>query len=319
MLCIKSQTTNPYLNIAAEEHLLKSYSDDIFFLYRNEPSVIVGKHQNTVAEIDADFAERNGITVVRRLSGGGAVYHDLGNLNFCFVKNGSEGNLVDFKAFTRPVIEALQQIGVHAKHEGHNSLLVNGRKISGNAEHVFKNRVLHHGTLLFSTNLEQLARVLYVDLDRFSDKAVKSVRANVVNLIDLIEPKLDELTFSNHIFDSIKAMNAHSREHSFSENDLEAIHRLAKEKFSTWEWTFGYSPAYSFTRKVDVGDEVFWATFWVEKGVIVRLDFAERTSRSEDIIGFFVGQQHSKPKLFERYRSGNYSGNTMVKRILESL
>ncbi|PKP36179.1 MAG: lipoate--protein ligase, partial [Bacteroidetes bacterium HGW-Bacteroidetes-15] len=178
MLCIYHRNSNPYFNIASEEHLLKRFTDDIFMLYINSPSVIVGKHQNTMAEVDYHFALENDIKIVRRLSGGGAVYHDHGNLNFCFIRNGKEGALVDFKGFTKPIIEILGKLGVEAKFEGHNSLTINGLKFSGNAEHIFKQRVMHHGTLLFSSDLQALANVLYVSIDKYSDRAVKSVRAN---------------------------------------------------------------------------------------------------------------------------------------------
>ena len=318
MFCIKSPTTNPYFNIAAEEHLLKGFTDDIFFLYKNEPSVIIGKHQNAVAEIDVDFAEQNGIKIVRRLSGGGAVYHDLGNVNFCFVKNGSEGKLVDFKAFTRPVVDALAQLGVNAKLEGHNSLLVNGLKISGNAEHVFKNRVLHHGTLLFSTNLERLARSLYVDLDRYADKAVKSVRANVVNLKTIINPSINDDDFFNHIYSFIKSENPNSVPYSFTDNDLLAINQLVSSKYSTWEWSYGYSPAYSFTRIIEE-DEKLKVTFRVEKGIIVDVRISDSSNRFSDICKFFAGQQHSKRILFERYSSSKFVGNSLVRKIIEKL
>lgn len=319
MFCIKSPTTNPYFNIAAEEFLLKNFAEDVFFLYRNEPSVIIGKHQNAVAEIDVDYAEQNGIIIVRRLSGGGAVYHDFGNVNFCFVKNGSEGKLVDFKAFTRPVVDALAKLGVNAKLEGHNSLLVNGLKISGNAEHVFKNRVLHHGTLLFSTNLERLARTLYVDLDRYADKAVKSVRANVVNLKTIVNPLMDDDDFFNHIYSFIKSLNPNSESYSFTKNDLSTINQLVYSKYSTWEWNFGYSPVYSFTRFVDDGKEPLKVTFRVERGIIVDVNIGDKTSQFSDVCNFFTGQQHSKRMLFERYSSSRLDGNSLVGKIIEKL
>ena len=168
MLCVNQTKTDPYFNIASEEYLLKNFDDEIIMLYINEPSVIVGKHQNTLAEINYTLAKQKGLSVIRRLSGGGSVFHDLGNLNFTFIKNGTPGKLVDFKGYTQPIVDALNEIGVNAEFGGHNSLLIGGKKFSGNAEHIYKNRVMHHGTILFSTNLENLAEVLYVSSDRKS-------------------------------------------------------------------------------------------------------------------------------------------------------
>ena len=187
MLIIQNSTTDPYFNIAVEEYLLKNFTDDCFILYQNKPSIIIGKHQNTLAEINYQYVKENNIAVVRRLSGGGTVYHDLGNLNFSFIKNsGNDKNLVDFKMYTTPIIEVLKQLGVNAEFGGHNDIQVNGFKISGNAEHIFKKRVLHHGTLLFSSDLSILNNAIKAPENRYSDKAVKSVRAVVANIKDFI-------------------------------------------------------------------------------------------------------------------------------------
>ena len=136
MICIQDTQTDPYFNLAAEEYVLKNFSDDVFMLWRNDNAIIVGKHQNTLSEINLDYVKEKGIKVVRRISGGGAVFHDLGNLNFTFIRTGEEGNLVDFKRFTLPIIEVLQKMGVDAKFEGRNDLTIEGKKFSGNAEHV---------------------------------------------------------------------------------------------------------------------------------------------------------------------------------------
>ncbi len=175
MRCIKNPETNPYFNLAAEEYVLKNFNDDCFMLWRNRPSIIVGKHQNTLSEININHVKENNIDVVRRLSGGGAVFHDLGNLNFTFIKNvNNESNLVDFKKYTQPIIDVLKHLGVDAKFEGRNDIMINGRKVSGNAEHVFKRRVLHHGTLLFSSVMADLSKVLKVNPLKYQDKGVKS-------------------------------------------------------------------------------------------------------------------------------------------------
>jgi len=182
MLCIKNENKDPFFNIASEEYIFRNFSEDCFMLWRSEPSVIVGKHQNTLAEINWGFIKKNDIKVVRRLSGGGTVYHDPGNLNFTFLKHGRKEKLMDFEMFTDPVIKALAKMSVIAKFEGKNDLRVNGLKISGNSEHIFRNKVLHHGTLLFDSNLDNLENAIKNEKDHYSDKAVKSIRSQVTNI-----------------------------------------------------------------------------------------------------------------------------------------
>ena len=183
MLCIISPYTSPYFNLAAEEYLLKCFQEDVFLLYRNIPSIVVGKHQNTLAEINLPFVQEQDILVARRISGGGTVFHDLGNLNFAFFTTGKEGDLVNYKRATMPIIEALGKMGLEAKLGQRNELLLKKLKISGTASHVWKKRVLHHGTLLFSSeiapserkNVEPLTmdRTMVIDTDQYKSLLAK--------------------------------------------------------------------------------------------------------------------------------------------------
>lgn len=268
MLCIKHSNTNPYFNLAAEEHILKNFTDDVFMLWRNEPSIIVGKHQNTLGEINLDFVRDNNIKVVRRLSGGGAVFHDLGNLNFTFIMNGSDGNLVDFRKFTRPILDILLKLGIDAKFEGRNDLTIEGKKFSGNAEHVYKKRVLHHGTLLFSSEMADLSEALKINPLKYRDKAVKSVRSRVTNISEHLSQPLEVLQFRDLIMDHIREMYPDAVEYDYSADDLQTINNLVENKYSKWEWDFGYSPQYDFQRgiKTEGGHIEFHLN--VDKGVI---------------------------------------------------
>ncbi|PKP15313.1 MAG: lipoate--protein ligase, partial [Bacteroidetes bacterium HGW-Bacteroidetes-22] len=201
MLCIKDSNTDPYFNLAADEYVMKNFKEDCFMLWRNEPSIIVGKHQNTLAEINVDYVKENSIKVVRRITGGGAVFHDLGNLNFTFIRNSEEGAQVDFRKFTQPIIDVLQKIGINAVFEGRNDLTIDGKKFSGNAEHVWKKRTLHHGTLLFSAVITDLSAALKVNPLKFNDKAVKSVRSRVTNISEHLKEKMDVLEFRDRIME----------------------------------------------------------------------------------------------------------------------
>ena len=192
------RTKNPYLNLAIEEYIFSETDDDVFMLWQNEPTVVIGKNQNAYAEINMDYVKENNINIARRITGGGAVYHDFGNVNYTFISNNRK-NGIDFAYFTKPIIEALKKLDIDAKLSGRNDLLVNEKKISGNAQFNNGNRVLHHGTLLFDTNLDVLTQVLKVDEEKIKSKAIKSVRSRVVNLKALINEKIDSDDFINLI------------------------------------------------------------------------------------------------------------------------
>jgi lipoate---protein ligase len=249
MLIIKRHHTNPYINLAAEEYFLKESSEDIFMLWRNEPAIIVGKHQNTLSEINVDYVKENNISVVRRLTGGGAVFHDLGNLNFTFIQSGRDHKRNDFRKYTEPILEVLLKLGIDARFEGRNDLTIEGKKFSGNAETVWKNRVLHHGTLLFSATMTDLSQALKVNEAKFQDKAVKSVRSRVTNISEHLEKPMDVMQFSELIQDHITEMNPDALFYELTEEDHRLINELVQTKYSTWDWNFGSSPAYNF-RKV---------------------------------------------------------------------
>jgi len=249
MLIIKRHNNDPYFNIAAEEYFLKEFTEDIFMLWRNEPAIIVGKHQNTLSEINVDYVKENNIKVVRRLTGGGAVFHDLGNLNFTFIQSGRDHTRNDFRKYTEPILEVLLKLGIDARFEGRNDLTIEGRKFSGNAETVWKNRVLHHGTLLFSATMTDLSQALKVNEAKFQDKAVKSVRSRVTNISEHLHEPMDVMQFSELIQDHITGMYPDARFYELSDEDHRLIDELVQTKYGTWDWNFGTSPSYNF-RKV---------------------------------------------------------------------
>jgi lipoate-protein ligase A len=272
-LCINQSSTDPYINLAAEEYFLKNFQEDFFMLWRSRPSVVVGKHQNALSEINHKFVRENRIPVARRLSGGGTVFHDQGNVNFTFIRNVANISEVSFKVFTIPIIEALKKLGVDAYTTGRNDLLIDGKKISGNAEHVHKNRVLHHGTLLFDSRLEALNGALKVDLSKFEDKAVQSNRSEVTNIYNYLPKPISVEEFTNFLFSEISVNFPETRIYKLTQEDLLAIQKLSKEKYQTWDWIFGYSPRYRFSNKLETENEEIQISFLVEKGHITEVSF----------------------------------------------
>ena len=268
MLCIKSTTQNPAFNLATEEYLLRNKEEECFYLYINGPSIIVGKHQNTLAEINIDYVKAQNIDVIRRLSGGGAVFHDPGNLNFTFIKKGEKDQLVDFRKYTRPILDVLQSLGVNARFEGRNDLTIEGKKFSGNAEHVYKNKILHHGTLLFSSKLPDLSQALKVNPLKYKDKAVKSVRSRVTNISDHLKEAITLQEFEDRIMTHIRDMYADSRIYELTEEDKQGIQKLVDEKFGTWDWNFGYSPEYNFQKGIKTEGGHIEVNLDVNKGII---------------------------------------------------
>jgi len=284
MLCILSPYTNPYFNLASEEYLLKNFQEDLFLLYRNTPSIVVGKHQNTLAEINLPFVQEQEILVARRISGGGTVFHDLGNLNFAFFTSGKEGELVDYKRATLPILEALKEMRLEARLGKRNELLLKGLKISGTASHVFKQRVLHHGTLLFSSEMGKLSAALKSDKERFTDRAVKSVRSSVTNISDHLTEGMDVEMFQERILDHMLRTYKDARPYQFSQTDIAEIKVLRDSKYSTWEWNFGYSPKYQFCRSISFKTGSLELHMNVEKGVIKDLKIVGDFTSMKDIV-----------------------------------
>jgi len=267
MYLIQSHSSIPYYNIALEDFLLRETDDDYFLIYRNGPSVIIGKHQNTLAEINYHFIRENNITIARRISGGGSVYNDSGNLNFSFILNGDPGNLVDYRKYTLPVIEFLAKSGIKANICGLNSLCAGERKISGNAARINKKRVLHHGTLLFSTNLENLFMALNTRSSKYNSKAIPSLKAEVANISDLLNEKISLQQFAGNFAEFIsKKFNC--TEFILRGEDEKLIHETETGKFSGWEWNFGYSPDYSFSNEILHPDIKISVRLNAEKGII---------------------------------------------------
>ncbi|NLN95310.1 MAG: lipoate--protein ligase [Bacteroidales bacterium] len=325
MICIRRTETDPYFNIAAEEYVLHEFTDDCFMLWRNEPSVIVGKHQNTLAEINYDFVAQNKIKVVRRISGGGAVFHDLGNINFTFIMNGQPGQLVDFRKFTQPIIDVLATLDIEAKFEGRNDLTIDGKKFSGNAEHVFKNRVLHHGTLLYRSTINNLAGALNVDPDKFRDKAIKSVRSRVTNISEHLKEELEIEDFISLVMNHILEMYPNAELYQFSDQDRKIIQELVQTKYGTWDWNYGYSPKYNFKKSIRTNGGKVEFNFDVKDGIIEKAniygDFFSRAN-IHDLEQALIGIPHREKevlKVLGSFEIGTYFKNITLEELIPAL
>jgi lipoate-protein ligase A len=247
MRYIYHRHTDPAFNLAAEEWLLRNTDEDIFMLWRNDRAVIVGRNQNTAAEIDEAYVRDNSITVIRRMTGGGAVFHDLGNVNFSFIQLGSQARQLDFHRFTAPILEALQAMGVDCRFEGRNDLVIDGMKFSGNAQLIEKDRVLHHGTLLFSAQMANLSGALRANPAKFEDKAVKSVKKRVTNIASHLPEPMDVETFIVRVMEHVSA-GASGGVQGLRPGEEEGIRELVQAKYGTWDWNFGASPDYGITQ-----------------------------------------------------------------------
>lgn len=265
MICIHLKNTNPFFCLAAEEYLLKNFDEDIFMLWQSENAVVVGKHQNLLAEINYPFVRENNITIARRISGGGTVFHDAGNVNFSFIKNVKSPAEISFKMFTLPVVDALAKLGVTATTSGRNDLLIDGLKISGNAEHIYKNRVLHHGTLLFNSDLKNLGQAIKVVPGKYESKAVQSNRSPVANISQFLKEKMSVAEFIQFLL-GVQLEKPDNVFYELNEIKIQKIELLVQEKFKTWEWNFGYSPKYSFKNEVEINGKMLEVELLVERG-----------------------------------------------------
>lgn len=264
--------TDPRINLAIEEYVLNEFGENDTYLlfYINEPSIIIGRNQNTVEEINTDYVEEKGIHVVRRLSGGGAVYHDLGNLNFSFITKDDGESFHNFAKFTEPVVSALQKLGVPAELQGRNDLVANGRKVSGNAQFSTKGRMFSHGTLMYDSEIEEVVRSLRVKTEKIQSKGIKSIRSRVANISEFMDEKLTMDEFKAHILrhifdvDDVKDVP----QYELTEEDWKNIHEISENRYQKWEWNYGKSPKSNIqhTKKFDGG--LLDVRLDVHKGII---------------------------------------------------
>ncbi|KUO63087.1 MAG: lipoate--protein ligase [Gracilibacter sp. BRH_c7a] len=283
MIYIRNDSLNPYYNLALEEYVLKNLdqNESYILLWQNEPSVIIGRFQNTIEEINTQYIKENNVNVVRRITGGGAVYHDLGNLNFSFIVTDSK-NMIDFRQFTEPVVSALAKIGIQAEHTGRNDITIDNKKFSGNAQYHFRDRTLHHGTILFSSRLEDVQAALSVKPDKIESKGLKSVRSRVTNIVDYIAEKISVQEFRElllyHLFEEKPI-----KEYKLSEEEQNRIKQLVEDKYLTWEWNYGHSPEFNLKKSGRFSCGGIEIGLNVQKGIIEKCKIYGDFFSNEDI------------------------------------
>ncbi len=300
MNIVRSNTSNPAFNLATEEFLMNHKQDNWFYLYINAPSIIVGKHQNSLAEINVDYVKENNVIVIRRTTGGGAVFHDPGNLNFTFIMKENPGETADFRKYTQPIIDVLQAMDVDAKFEGRNDMTIEGKKFSGNAKAFYNGKILQHGTLLFNSTLPNLSQALKLNPLKYRDKAVKSISSRVTNISEHLKHDITLEEFEKRIVDHVRTMYADAKVYELTEEDRAAIQKLVDEKYGTWDWNFGNSPKYNFQKGIKTSGGHVEVNLEVRKGQIEEVkifgDFfnTRDVSELEDLLR---GAPHEREKI----------------------
>ena len=279
MRYLRNNHTDPYFNMAFDEYCLEKLSIDepVFFLWQNRPSVIMGANQEVHTEVNLDYLKENDISLVRRVTGGGAVYHDLGNLNYTIV--GSSDDLErDYPEYTRYMLQALQKLGIPATMSGRNDILVEGRKVSGFAKRVCKNRLMIHGTLMFDVDIDKLTQVLCPPATKLQSKGIASVRSRVANLSEFLPDITDISLFKQHL-ENILSNNYADQEWTLSPKDIQNIEQLAHDKFEKWEWIYGHSPRAT----LNISEKLACGT------VHIHLNISENRITSCQFGGDFIG------------------------------
>ncbi|MBN2487123.1 MAG: lipoate--protein ligase [Bacteroidales bacterium] len=303
MRFVISNSHCPFFNLAAEEYFLRHTSDEAIMLWAAGPAVIVGKHQNALAEINYRFVRENNIVVARRLSGGGTVVHDLQNLNFTYITNGTPGKLINFKRFVEPIVRYLASLGINASIGEKNDITVDGFKISGNAEHVYKNRVLHHGTLLFASDLNRLRNALSSSKGFYVDNAVQSNRSEVANISNFINCNLPFGDFVSGLSSCLQVNFPGSVLKDFDDNERVKITKLVNEKYSSFDWVYGYSPDYFFAKSFIFAGSAWQVELRVEKGRICQSRIQINGKQQGELVALMLGKGHCYNDIHDALQS----------------
>jgi len=298
-----------------EEYFLKNSLEEIFMLYINEPSIIIGKHQNLYSEINLPYVLANNIHLARRISGGGTVYQDLYNLNFSFIHESENLNKINFAKYTSPVLDSIRDMGVNAQFSGRNDFLIETKKVSGNAMHIFKTRVLSHGTLLFNSNLKVLSAALRNNPEKYFDKSIKSVRSKVTNISDYLADRIPMDLFVESLFQNILTKIKDPYLNSINDQETKSIKNISTQKFQTFEWIYGYSPKYIFHNSFKFIEEPVRFCLNIEKGIIRSYQILRENKEDfeyQSVFEILVDSRHEFNSIMELLK-GNEILNSNLK------
>lgn len=323
MKYIELTSTNPFFNLAAEEYVFEELdrSEAYFMLWQNQNSIIVGKHQNTVEEINLPFVKANDIRVARRLTGGGAVYHDKGNLNFTFITDKKDAE--SFQVFTKPVLRLLRRLGVPAEFSGRNDLTIQGMKFSGNSQYVRGDRVLAHGCIMLDANVDYLSQALTAKKEKYRSRGIQSVVSRVTCINDHLQDRLSMAQFKS-LLRQVVSEETVLEPYDFTEGDLKRVQRLCSEKYATWEWNYGESPRYNAKCEKKFPAGLITAYIDVYKGRIQQIRFYGDFFGSEDLVELEEAMKglplHSRmEEALERLDISRYMNGITAKDITDLL
>ncbi|HIY04949.1 MAG TPA: lipoate--protein ligase [Candidatus Anaerotignum merdipullorum] len=306
MRYIKSPSTDAKFNLALEQYVFDRMdrSQSYFMLWQNDHAVIIGKHQNTIGEINEPYVREHHIDVVRRLSGGGAVYHDLGNLNFTFIVSEGDGlQSFDFSVFCRPIVQALAHFGVEAQINGRNDMTIAGKKFSGNSQYAKQGRIMHHGTILYDSDLDMVSKALQVSQDKIVSKGVQSVRSRVTNVREYMKEDIPVEAFWEKL-EQYMAAETGMQAYTLTEEDIARIRVIQQQRYDTWEWNYGASPQYRIRKERRFeGCGKVEAYMEVEKGILHQLDFYGDyfgNGEKQQLIDALIGSKMEESALQKR-------------------
>lgn len=328
MISIRNNCKDPHFNLALEEYVVKflDSSESYVILWQNEPSVIIGRNQNTIEEINSKYINENNINVVRRLSGGGAVYHDLGNLNFTFIVNNEKDVASNFKIFTEPVINALRKFNVQAEFSGRNDITIEGKKFSGNAQYYYGKRLLHHGTILFNSNLSVVQDALNVKQEKIESKGVKSVKSRVTNVYPFLQKEISIDEFKDTLLKFfLNDEDYIEKEYILLEDDIDKIRDLMKNRYSNWEWNYGESPTFDIEKGKRFTGGKLELKFNVSDGVIKDLkingDFfgKKEVSELESLLMRKKYRELDVKNLLQNIQFDNYFAGISIEDFIECM
>lgn len=322
---LETGSRDPYYNLAFEEYVLTHRtSGEYLLLWQNENTIVIGQNQNAEAEINRAFVEEHHITVVRRTTGGGAVYHDLGNLNYSFITDVGDAERMTMERFTKPMISALQGLDIQAEASGRNDILAEGRKVSGTAQRLVGNRILYHGCLLFDSNPAMVAGALNADPTKFQSKSSKSVRSRIGNIRDFLKKDMDLPVFWEYLKSALSG-GGEIEYDCLSEEELAGVQALRDRKYATWEWNFGRSPKYNVTNKRKWDGGILEPKADVEQGHITNIVFygdfmaLEAMEPVTEALRGCAFRREDVAAVLERFELRNFFGTITEEEILETL